>query len=373
MNEPMIVIHKTSTRQINYKNILSFNVYKEVTMFHADQKADLVIVDVDSMQEAIVVCNRYRVQNLYLPMIVIYDSMYLEDIHEDLLKISGCGRVEMVYYYQEESNSITRAVESVLNPSLPQKREELAVAIPVFNEIKRLGYVKDFILKLQKLVQNGMYSLSVYLIDDGSSDDTVKELQSFIYSQKNNDDTIYYKEPLSIYPLKVNTRKAGTYMAAFNRIDADVIVTVDADDSFQIEDMIKMIHVIRQGYYDFVIGTKDSSKESRTMQRRMISFCKRTLTRPFLPKGVTDSQTGLKVFKKSTINKILPFMHVSNGLALDLEMLYIAKKLNYRVKEIPVTIIDREGSHVDLFKDTIRFLQTMLRLMRTQDYRKLVN
>jgi glycosyltransferase involved in cell wall biosynthesis len=162
----------------------------------------------------------------------------------------------------------------------------------------------------------------------------------------------------------MNTRKAGTYIEGIRTIDADILLFVDADDSFVIDDIALMINILREGYYDMVVGSKDLTAENRPPLRRLLSFAKRLLTKSMLPKGVYDSQTGLKAMKSTTAKYIIPYLHMNTGLAIDLEILHLARKLDFRVLQIPVTCIDREGSHVDVVKDSIAFLKNIFRIRK---------
>jgi hypothetical protein len=48
------------------------------------------------------------------------------------------------------------------------------------------------------------------------------------------------------------------------------------------------------------------------------------------------------------------------GLAVDLEMMFLAKKLRLRVLQLPVDCIDRDGSHVDVRRDSMRFMRSLV-------------
>ena len=164
--------------------------------------------------------------------------------------------------------------------------------------------------------------------------------------------------------LEQNTRKAGTYIEGIKSIEADILLFVDADNSFFIEDISLMINIILKGYYDIVAGTKDLAAEKRPLIRKILSFGKRTLTKNMLPKGVYDSQTGLKAIKASSAKFILPYLSRSRGLAIDLELMYYAKKLNFRVLQLPVKYIDRDGSHVDVIKDSLSYLKNIYLIIK---------
>jgi len=374
-----VAVFSHSNRKMDYHDLLNFYQYRlfdNIDDFSGHYKNNvynlLAILDYNSVDDALMLANWLREYNPYIQLIIIHDLYYKGDIHKDISKINGLGQTKFVAYYKTYDFQLMHHIEAFMHPQASNQLSEIAVAIPVFNEESRIQYVKSFMMKLADLIANGHYGITVYLIDDGSDDTTVSNIMSVIAEQLEENDIVYWKQPLTMHRLVKNTRKAGTYLDAFSSIDAEYIVTVDADDSFQIEDIVKMIHQIKLGYYDIIIGTKDQSTETRTLARRLLSKGKRLLTNRFLPKGVSDSQTGLKVFKKSAIYILLPFLEVEYGLAIDLQIMYLAKKMYLRVRQISVTIIDREGSHINIVSDTIKFLKSMAKIALHQDYRKWV-
>jgi glycosyltransferase involved in cell wall biosynthesis len=202
---------------------------------------------------------------------------------------------------------------------------------------------------------------AIYLIDDGSEDRTLELLKNMEQQSSLPVNQIGEKViPLNSRKLGKNTRKAGTYIEGMRTIEADYYVFVDADDSFFIEDIARMLNIIKMGYYDIIVGTKDNSASNRPLLRYWISLFKRIISRPFLPVGVIDSQTGLKVMNAVAVRRIFPHLKEEFGLAVDLEMMFLAKKLRLRVLQIPVDCIDRDGSHVDVWRDSLRFIRSLV-------------
>ncbi len=111
-------------------------------------------------------------------------------------------------------------------------------------------------------------------------------------------DTLFTVGYLEVHQVEQNTRKAGLFIEGMKNVSSDYYVFVDADNSFRIEDIARLLTIAQEGYYDIVVGTKDLTIEDRGAVRRFMSFGKRNLTRFFLPKGVTDSQTGLKIINR---------------------------------------------------------------------------
>jgi len=219
--------------------------------------------------------------------------------------------------------------------------------------------VLNFFEKLEVLCNQSFVNATIYFVNDGSKDRTQELVNQIINQFKEDTTTVSNIAFANTHQLTMNTRKAGTYIDGIKSIRADVLLFVDADDSFRIEDMATMINIIREGYYEIVIGTKDLTAENRPPIRKLMSFVKRQLTRSLLPKGVYDSQTGLKAINGTAAKYIFPHLNMSTGLAIDLEILHIAKKYQFRTLQIPVTCIDQEGSHINIVKDSIAFVKNV--------------
>lgn len=350
--------------RINYKEIPSIYTFEE-TDSQQFNKYLVVIVDMSDLDKGLKVINECRNINSHMPVIWLLDYKQHLKIHDYLTKINGVGRLTTMPYGDERLSRIDDQIESLLNPNLPVKKEEIAFVIPVYNEAKRFHHVRHFVEKIMDMKTNDVRNLSIYFIDDGSSDQSTKLLENLINDYEASNDMAMVNQAFTMRKLKCNTKKAGTYIEAFEVIDADTIIFADADDGYEFEDIMRMLNLLDQGYYDMIVGTKDLLSENRPPVRRFISACKRMLTKPLLPKGVTDSQTGLKVFKKEMLSYILPGLNTSYGLAIDLKILNAAKKNRLRVYEMPVRFIDREMSHVDIVKDSIKFVQSILKISFT--------
>jgi len=345
---------------MDFKFILSLNevVDKDVKL----EELDLIIVDyldMDTAKEALI---NIRKNNQITPILWVVDPLNSIDSMEYLKILDSLGRIHIEYRNFEDIQGVLQAVALLLNPDLPTKRVSMDLFIPIFNEVHRMQYVRGFAQKLQKLHQLGYPYISIYFIDDGSSDESEHFIEAMMNAYYDEADSVDYKAAFKLLKLGVNTRKAGTYMEAFRVSTSDIIIFADADNAFNLDDITKLINIINQGFYDIVIGTKDKTAEDRPFIRDIVSTAKRVLTKPLLPKGVTDSQTGLKLFRGQVVKQILAQLDEKYGLAIDLKIIHVAKKLNLRVLEVPVFFKDREGSHIDVIVDSARFIKNMVKI-----------
>lgn len=359
----VIGILSDRSRNIEYKSLIGY-----YTAHFLDKNIDikddlLVIIDLKSQDESIEVANRIREKSSSLPLLILVN--YPNRTNIDILRsINGLGAVKILEYRERYKSSILLYSQSLIHPEYPGKKHDIAIIVPVFDEEQRFQNILNETAKLQELIENSFINSSIYFVNDGSRDDTLNLLKKMINAKK-EEVNIVEKSPLfSAHNLIVNTRKAGTYIEGIRNVDAEYIFFLDGDDSFIMEDIAKMINILQDGYYDFIVGTKDLTAEDRKPIRRLMSFVKRVLTKRLLPYGVKDSQTGLKGMRSIVAKTLLNNMHVQNGLAADLEMLYLAKKYRFRVLQLPVTCYDREGSHINIIKDSIMFIKAIFEIPR---------
>jgi dolichyl-phosphate beta-glucosyltransferase len=76
--------------------------------------------------------------------------------------------------------------------------------------------------------------------------------------------------------------------------------------------------------------------------------------------GVKDTQCGFKLFRKEPAKRIFSMLK-TDGFAFDVEALLLARKLGYKIKEVPVKWVDKRGSKVRL-GHSLRMLEEVLRL-----------
>lgn len=226
----------------------------------------------------------------------------------------------------------------------------LSLVIPAYNEesnIKRgvLDLVYDYLSK-----QN--YTWEVLIIDDGSKDKTTDLIKTFIKKHKGFE---LYCEP--------HRGKGGTVIAGMLKANGQIVVFDDMDQATPINQLEKVIPKIEEGF-DIAIGSRSGRKGANIIRKIMAQgfMLLRTL---ILRLPFKDTQCGFKAFKKIVARPIFERMkvfndtQVANGSSVnagfDLELLYIARKLKYKIVEVPVEWEekgDRGTSGVNPIKDS---------------------
>lgn len=356
-----ILILTDKKRDIAFSSILSF-----YTLRFNKQISDstvCLIVDFHEKTKIITEAEKSRILNPELPLLILVDFPQVNYLHL-FNHISGTGPIHILYWRKEYEEQLLESTQGLIHLEYPAGKSDIAIILPVYNEESRFVNVRNFIEKLTHFIETSFINATIYFVNDGSIDNTPVLVKNLISNEQRKIEIVQKFPFFTEYDLKKNTRKAGTYIKGIQTINADILVFADADDSFFPEDIAKMVNILKVGYYDMVVGTKDFTAEHRPLLRQIMSFMKRLLTKRLLPPGVYDSQTGLKAMTSTTARYILGHLHVQSEFAADLEMLYLAKLMNFRVLQLPVKCIDREGSHIDIVRDSIHFLKSIFKIPR---------
>jgi len=202
----------------------------------------------------------------------------------------------------------------------------LSVIIPAYNEEKRLPKTLE---EIDKYLRKQTYDYEILVVNDGSKDRTVEVAKSLIPKIKNLIVTGYEKNQGKGYAVRFGMLEAkGEYQ-----------LFTDADNSTPIDQIEKMWPELEKGF-DIVIASRDLKgaviDPPQPFYRRFLGEVFGFLTSLICGLWeIKDTQCGFKGFKKEAVEKIFPKCKI-NRFAFDPEILILAKKMGYKVKEIPV-------------------------------------
>jgi len=173
------------------------------------------------------------------------------------------------------------------------------------------------------------YDYEILVVNDGSKDKTVKVAQSLTSKIKNLKVTGYEKNQGKGYAVRFGMLEAVGQHRLFT----------DADNSTSIDQVERMWPEFKKGY-DIVIGSRDIKgavlSPPQPLFRRFTGEAFGFLTNLIVGTwGIADSQCGFKGFTERTAKDIFPRCKI-NRFSFDPEFLAIAKKLKYKIKEIPI-------------------------------------
>ena len=240
---------------------------------------------------------------------------------------------------------------------------EISIIIPAYNEEKRIEKTLERIFSYMKLKK---HDFEMVVVDDGSKDKTVEVVELFRKkidkNKKSKDIKKVNKNRIKILKNVKNKGKGHSVKRGMLAGEKKWLLFSDADLSTPIEEIEKFEKYIDQ--YSIIIASRNlKESQIKIKQPKLRSTLGKIfpfIVNLFTIRGIKDTQCGFKLFRKDVADKIFP-LQTSKGFAFDVEVLFIAKKHNYKIKEIPVIWVNALGSKVDPIKDSIGMFLDLIR------------
>lgn len=236
-------------------------------------------------------------------------------------------------------------------------KPHLSVVIPCYNEAVNLQ--KGVLYKVADFFKSQKYQWEVIIVDDGSTDESAVLVEKFI---KN------HKLPFSLIK-NPHRGKAATVIAGMLKAEGEYILFTDMDQATPIEEIDKLLPYLKD--YDIVIGSRSSQRRGAPLTRLLMARGFMFLRNLILGIKITDTQCGFKAFKGEAARKLIPQLKVHSSEArvasgsivtagFDVELLFLAKKMGYQIKEVPVEWRYVETRRVGMFKDSWQAIKDMI-------------
>ncbi len=145
--------------------------------------------------------------------------------------------------------------------------------------------------------------------------------------------------------------------------DADVICYMDVDLSTRLDGFPPLVKAIEDGY-DVAVGSRlmrGAKVEKRTFKRETISRCYNLLIKMMFQTRFSDAQCGFKAVSQRVSREVIPLIK-DRGWFFDSELLIIAEKNGYRIKDVPVHWVDDPDTRVKVVGTAWGDLKGLLRL-----------
>lgn len=205
----------------------------------------------------------------------------------------------------------------------------LSVVMPVYNLVDK---VASNVRKTAELFAENGIRAEILPVDDGSSDGTAGAL-GVLAAEKFGDVVV---KPV-ICP--VNGGKGAALRAGFEASTGELVMLLDGDLDILPEQTPWFFDAMASKNADVVVGSKrhKNSRVQYPWHRRLVSWVYFTIVRIFIGLPITDTQTGMKLFKRKVLGEALSRMLVK-AYAFDLELLSIAHQRGAKIVEAPVII-----------------------------------
>ena len=209
---------------------------------------------------------------------------------------------------------------------MPTTGVQLSVLMPAYNEGPHLyENIAETLRALEALER----SHEIVVIDDGSTDDTLAEARRAAEQWP----------CVRVHRTEHQLGKGGALREGFAHTTGDLVVFLDSDLDLHPRQLTVFLDAMRDTGADVVIGSKrhPESVLSYPAHRRFVSFVYFLLVRLMFRLPIHDTQTGLKTFRRDVLARVFPQMLVKK-YAFDLELLVLAHRCGYTIREAPVVI-----------------------------------
>lgn len=230
----------------------------------------------------------------------------------------------------------------------------LSIVIPAYNEEERIG---PTLAKIYSFLKTRNYDYEVLVVDDGSTDNTVKEVQK-------ND--LFIENKLRVISNGINRGKGFSVRSGMINSRGENVLISDADLSTPIEELDKLFAYFAKNF-DIVMGSRSTQGSDigirqpwyrEKMGRIFNFFIKKILFLEF-----NDTQCGFKLLKATPAKNIAAQLCM-NGFSFDVEMAYLAKKRGYKIAEVGVIWNNSIQTKVSIFGSSLNMFFDLFRIKR---------
>lgn len=239
------------------------------------------------------------------------------------------------------------------------KKPYLSVIIPSYNELENIK--RGILTEVYQYLKKQSYSFELILSDDGSTDGTTQELANFANQ---------YQEVVLLK--NKHAGKAPTVTSGMFFAKGEWRLFTDFDQSTPIKEIEKLFKFTND--YSVIIGSRElpgAIRDKEPLHRHLMGKGFNLLVQFLAIPGIYDTQCGFKLFNQEATEKLFNKLYVYAGNkqrqdaftgACDVELLYLAKKFNFKIKEVPILWKHYHSKRVSPLKDSWRMFKDIVRI-----------
>ncbi|HZY95933.1 MAG TPA: glycosyltransferase family 2 protein [Candidatus Cybelea sp.] len=203
----------------------------------------------------------------------------------------------------------------------------LSILMPAYNEAHSIA---ENVCETMATMRALGIDSEIVVIDDGSMDGTHAAASTALRA---------WPDRVRVVRCPRNEGKGNALICGATYSRGDYVAFLDADMDLHPEQLANFFAIMEAQDADAVIGSKfhPGSKVEYPPLRRVYSFFYYMLVRSLFGLPVRDTQTGIKLFKREVLDRVLPRVLVKR-FAFDLELLANVHHFGYRIAEAPVTL-----------------------------------
>ncbi|MFN8517197.1 MAG: dolichyl-phosphate beta-glucosyltransferase [Chloroflexia bacterium] len=230
-------------------------------------------------------------------------------------------------------------------------RPFLSLIVPAYNEGQRIG---ASLAAMSAHLGASSFPYEIIVVDDGSSDGTAALLA----------DAAARDPHLRSLGYTPNRGKGCAVRTGMLAAQGDYHMFIDADLSIPITITDDLLSALKSGH-DIAIASRWHPKSSKSvpppLPRRVMGSIFRWCVHRLIVTDVRDTQCGCKAYRADVSRRLFALSQIDR-FSFDAEVIFLAERLGYRIKEIPFTLRHVPGSRVRPIRDSLLMLRDLLRI-----------
>ncbi len=229
--------------------------------------------------------------------------------------------------------------------------QKISVILPVYNESRFIGEIFEEVREFS--VQNPNFDF--IFIDDGSTDSTKMILSELVKGV----------DRVRLISYSSNNGKGFAVRKGVENSSGEFVCFTDGDLAYSLDYLKVFSKKLLDS--DVVIGWRapfsenlENTKSIRKLAGKVFNFFSRLILELDFP----DMQAGIKGFRRGAADYLFSKQKI-NGWSFDTEIMFLAKRRNYFISQVPVKVSDSNlkiKSQVHLFRDSLKMFGSLLKI-----------
>lgn len=231
--------------------------------------------------------------------------------------------------------------------------KKISLIIPTYNEE---GNIEKLLRSTHEILQTHEITHELIIVDDGSRDKTRSIIEAL------------HNEIPEIILIKRDTERglASALIRGYRTASGTYFGSMDADLAHDPKHLPEMLQLLENREADFVIGSRyitGARFEGKPLMNKLASRIGQFIIKIILGISAQDTSNNYRLFRRAIWETIKNRLHPDGNIMIT-EIVYLAQKNNFRIKEIPIVYIERRvgKSKLSIVKETMRFFKNIVRI-----------
>jgi glycosyltransferase involved in cell wall biosynthesis len=223
----------------------------------------------------------------------------------------------------------------------------LSVIVPTFNEER---CIREFLERVSAFLESQELMWEIVVVDDGSSDQTVARVE---HAKEADARIRLLTQPHRGKGAAVRKGMLGALGAWRLMTDADLSVAPDEWATF--------LGAAVGTDAEVIVGSREAAGSRRIgepLSRHLIGRIFNWVVRLFVLPGIQDTQCGFKLLRADAARDVFPHV-ITDGFAFDVELLFLARRAGFLVREVGVVWVCRKDSRVSVSRGAAAFVDVL--------------